>query len=106
MYANPPLSKMKNPGGSVAGSIKLVKTAIVYSLCIELALVLIYQAWKSVGLDPGFGTISSFRKFSKSGFNHLSVCICFHCSPMVPYLKQFLIHCNHPVHSWSLSTFL
>jgi uncharacterized membrane protein (GlpM family) len=61
---------------------------------------------ESVGLDPGFSIISLFTKFSKSGFNHLSDCICFHCSPIVPYLKQFLIHCNHPVQSSSLSTFL
>ena len=38
------------------------------------------------GLDPGCGVISLFRKFSKSGFNHLSGCISFHCSPMVSYL--------------------
>ena len=61
---------------------------------------------ESVVLDPGFSIISLFRKFSKSGFNHLSDCISFHCSPIVPYLKQFLIHCNHPVQSSSLSTFL
>ena len=57
-------------------------------------------------LDSGFGATSLFMKFSKSGWNHLSDCIGFHCSPKVPYLKQFLIHCNHPVHSLSLSTFL
>ena len=50
-----------------------METELLNSLCIELAVALIYQAWKSVGLDPGFGIISSFRKFSKSGFNHLSV---------------------------------
>jgi hypothetical protein len=67
---------------------------------------IIYDNLFAVGLDPGFGIISSFRKFSKSGLNHLSDSICSHCSPIVPYLKQFLIHFNHLVHSLSLSTFL
>jgi hypothetical protein len=38
---------------------------------IEAAIEKSYTQ-ESVGLDPGFIIISLFRKFSKSGFNHLS----------------------------------
>lgn len=71
-----------------------------------LVFSIIYDNLFGVGPDPAFGIISLFMKPSKSGLNHLSDSTCFHCSPIVPYLKQFLIHSNHLVHSSSLSTFL
>ena len=37
---------------------------------------------------------------------HLSCSTCFHVSFMDAFRKQFLIHCNHPAHSLSSSTFL
>ena len=49
---------------------------------------------------------SVFRKFWKSGLNHVSGSSCFHHCLMVPLLKICLIHCNHPFHSLSSSTFL
>jgi hypothetical protein len=46
-----------------------------------------------IDLDSGFGATSLFMKFSKSGLNHLSDCISFHCSSnvlaeilFIPYL--------------------
>jgi hypothetical protein len=43
--------------------------------------------------------ISLLTKFSKAGFHHPSDRISSHYSPKVPYLKQFFIQCNQPVHS-------
>ena len=43
-----------------------------------------------INLDSGFGATSLFMKFSKSGLNHLSDWISFHCSLKVPYLKSNL----------------
>ncbi len=89
------------------GQILIPLISYLSSIC---SIVAYYEYCSSgidyIDLDSAFGATSLFMKFSKSGGNHLSGRCCFHCSAKVPYLKQFLIHCNHPVHSSSLSTFL
>ena len=66
-----------------------------------------YLSWPSdihpLGHDV---TISLFMKFWKAGLNQPTDSTCSHTSLMVPLLKEFLIHCNHPAHSLSSSTFL
>src|SRR5919108_1888570 len=58
------------------------------------AMILIFLCTHDAGDSSVPPIISLFMKFSKAGFNHLSDRICSHCSPIVPYLKQFFIQCS------------
>lgn len=80
-----------------------ILSVIVYLSIVELILILGIYVWKTKTLfifvynqsQEFHPIISLFTKSSKAGLSHPSDRIRFHCSFIVPYLKQFFIQCSH-----------